>query len=265
MTDVRELLDRAAGEPPFSLPFATIKSRGHALSRRRRALSGAALALIVAVLALTAATLASRTPVPPAQRAPRVAHVTPGLLPPGRYVDPVLIPGLTFTIPDGAPWRAVLVTGSSLVLTRADATATTISLQHWSDVYEPVTEKISTPVTVPRPLHLVPWLSGHPSLTTITAAGPTELAGRLAERITVTLAPSRPLPQGPALGCSDAADCLILADTPDNPIVVAAGQATTVIAPDRDPSELVVTVTTPVTRVRSETSATQILDSLELP
>jgi hypothetical protein len=264
MSDLRDLLNRAAGEPPANLPLAAIKHRGNALNRRRQAVTGALLAIIIVVVALTATLVGARKPVPPAEPAPRSARtVAPGLLPPGGYVDPVLTPRVSFTIPQGTHWRAVLVTASSLVLAGADSPVT-ISLQHWSDVYQPVTGTITTPTRLPRPVRLVPWLAAHPSLKPVKAVSKTHLAGQPAERITFTVDRDRRLPQGPALGCSTAADCLVLADTPDNPVVVSTSDVATVIAADRDSSEFVATVMTPLDQATDEATANQVLDSLIL-
>jgi hypothetical protein len=57
---------------------------------------------------------------------------------------------------------------------------------------------------------------------------------------------------------------LVLADTPDNPVVVSTSDVATVIAADRDSSEFVATVMTPLDQATDEATANQVLDSLIL-
>jgi hypothetical protein len=268
MTDLRDLLDEAAGARPSGLPMSQIRRRADAQTRRRRALAGAALAVIAGMIALAATTLPPRTtPAPPTNPPPRSVRIaTPGPLAPGRYVDPVLNPPISFTLPAGTPWRAALVTASSLILASADSAPTvTISLQHWSNVYQPATQPGKPPATAPRPVALVHWLATHPSLQVAVPTQATHLAGQPAERITFTLAPHRRLPAGPALGCFDPSSCLVLADTPDNPVVVSTTDTTTIIAADHDPAELVLVITAPTSApaIPADTSAlNSLIDSL---
>lgn len=246
MTDLRDLLDQAAGEPPAALPLADIRRRGHSLTRRRHVITGAGLVAAAAVVAAAVVIGPQRTAPPPSQHPP-VHTVTPTVLKPGTYTDPSLTPHLTFTVPDGLPWRATLVTPSSLILTN-DSVQASVSLQHWSDVYQPVSSAAGTLTTAPRPANLIQWLARHPALNVASSPEPAFLGNRPAQRITVSVKWDRRLPTGPAVGCSAAADCLILADTPDNPVVIPQDDTAVVVADD-DSSGLVLTAVVPTDNI----------------
>lgn len=239
MTDLRSLLEQAAGEPPLALPMANIRRRGKTLTRRRRLIPGT---VIAAVIVLAGAGIATH---PPARitpsKPPPATVVTTGPLEAGTYTDPALTPGVTFVIPDSAlTWRATVATSTSLVLV-SDTLDATISLQRWTDVYQPIGGTARTPAKTRRPADLITWLALDPALRSGKPEA-TLLGNQPAHTITFTLDPHRRLPTGPARGCTAAADCLALAETPDNPVVIYPRTTTTVITPDHDPAGLVLTI-----------------------
>jgi hypothetical protein len=244
MPDLRDLLERAAGEPPAAVPLAEIKSRGQFLRRRRQAVTGAAAAVAfaaAAVLVITSGHLHLKQP-EPASEAPRsVQLVGPGVLVTGRYEDRVLEPQVSFAIPEDVTWRATVVTASSLVISSDGSPATaTMALVHWSSVVDPATGRASTGV---RPNSLVRWLATHPSLHVVSGPTSTEVAGKQAVTVTITLAPNPHLPAVPAPACPDRPACLALFETPDDAVVVGSRDHITVVVPSDDPSGLVLVQT----------------------
>jgi hypothetical protein len=243
MADLRELLQQAAGDPAPPPPLADIRLRGKTLARRRRLVT--LLAVTVALVALAALSVvvatfapAPRTPATPPSPAP---VVSPGALTATTYTDPSLRPGVTFTVPDGPVWRATLVTADSLILAN-DALQTTISLQRWTSIYQPQTNGTTTPTTAARPTDLISWLSRHPALRPHGGPQATLLGRRPAHRLTVTVNPRRTLPTGPVIGCTAAPDCVLLADTPDNPVVIYPNTTTIIYALDHDQDSLILII-----------------------
>jgi hypothetical protein len=258
MADLRELLEQAAGEPPTTLPLTDIRRRGTTLARRRQVVVG----IVVAVAALLVGAVITRydppTDTPSTPQPSPTPVATPGPLPPGTYTDRALSPAITFTVPEGPAWRASLTTPTSLILS-SDTPGASISVQQWTRVYPPITASGPAPATSPRPSDVIDWLAHHPALQITGGPRATHLGGQPAHRITFTLSPHRRLPTGPALGCTAAADCLLLADTPDIPVVGYPAYATTVIAPDTAANGLVVTVATPTGHL---TATDAIVDTL---
>lgn len=91
------------------------------------------------------------------------------------------------------------------------------------------------------------WLSDHALLFTEDSPRAIRVGGRPAHQITVSVDPRRVLPSGSVIGCSAPADCVPVAATPDNPVVVRPGELLTVIVFDGDPDGLIVTVVQPLT------------------
>jgi hypothetical protein len=137
------------------------------------------------------------------------------------------------------------------------------SLQHWTNVYQPITTNVASPSATARPTDLVHWLAHHPALNVATGPVTAFIGDRPAQRITFTLDPRRVLATGPPLGCSVAAECLILADTPDIPVVINSDVTATVIAADHDPTGLVLTVVAPSENFNSTIDT--LIDSLTVP
>jgi hypothetical protein len=269
MPDLRDLLERAAGEPPAAVPLAQIKSRGQFLRRRRQTVTGAAAAVAfaaAAVLVITSGHLHLKQP-EPASEAPRpVQLVRPGVLVTGQYEDRVLEPQVSFAIPDDTTWRATRVTASSLVISSDGSPPTaTVALVHWLNVVDPATGRVSTGV---RPNSLVSWLATHPSLHVMSGPMPADLAGKHAEMVTFTLAADADLPAGPAPDCPDRPACLTLFETPDHAVVVGSTDQVTVVVPDDDPSGLVLVQTLHSARIQESyyqrSAMSQVVGSLRI-
>src|SRR4051812_18991135 len=116
MADLRELLQQAAGEPPATLPLADIRRRGNTLNRRRRLVTNVAIALAATLIGAAIASYHPGTNTPSTPQPTPTPVVTPGPIPAGIYTDPALSPRITFTVPDGPPWRTSLTTSTSLIL-----------------------------------------------------------------------------------------------------------------------------------------------------
>jgi hypothetical protein len=255
MADLRELLRQAAGDPPAAVPLTDIRRRGSALARRRRAITVVIVALLAIALgvALNGYHATSSTPLTPPP--PPSPVVTPGTLGPGTYTARTLSPNVTFTVPDGPPWRVSLATAASLALTN-DSRQITMMLEHWTGVY-PAGSHTGAPAR--RPPDVIAWLTAHPGLKIAGQAAAVRLGNRPAHQITFNLDEHRQLPTEPAVGCTAGEDCVVLANTPDNPVVVYSWNTTTIIADD-DPNGLVLTIarrtdhladTTPLVDIRS--------------
>jgi hypothetical protein len=257
MSDLRELLRQAAGDPPATLPMGAIRRRGAVLARRRRVTAAVAtLAALLIVAAAAATTYRSLPSTPPARPAPTPV-ITAGALPPGTYTDRALNPPVTFTVDEETPWRVALATPTGLTLA-SGSLAAGVSVQHWTSVYPPVTGSGPAPAASPPPPDVITWLARHPALRITSRPAATLLGGQPAHRLTVTVNPNRPLATGPTLGCKAARDCLLLADTPDLPLVAYPDAAMTVIAPDSNPTKLTVTITAPANNLAK---AAQIVDT----
>src|SRR5689334_7264936 len=240
MSELRELLEHAAGHPPTKVPLDDIRRRGRTLARRRRTLAGVVITVLALIIGAALGTHhpATNTPLTPAPRPSPV--VTPGSLQPGTYVARTLSPNVTFTVPETYGWRVTLATTNSLVLFN-DSLSVSMSMQHWTAVYPPTGAAGATaPPAIPRPANLIAWLASRPDLKTTGKTTSTLLGGRPAHRITFTLDPHRPHSNAPAVGCTVQTECLLLAETPDNPVVAYASATTTVIAED-NPTGLVLT------------------------
>jgi hypothetical protein len=239
--------------------MAIIRRRGTVIRGRRRIVA-AALATIVVLLAAAGAGTRLR-PVPhpsPAVPAPPMPRVTLGTLKPGSYHDALLRPPVTFTLPPGTTWRAGMITTDTLALAD-DPDGVTFAIQRWTTVHDPITTGASATRSTKspqagsdsgvsaRPDDIIAWLAAHPALHITDPARPSSLAGKPAHRISFTLRPGRVLPRGPASGCPRAQDCLVLADSPDNPVVIYSDDTITVIAADHEPTGPVITVQTPTT------------------
>jgi hypothetical protein len=197
---------------------------------------------------MLAASLARAVTVSPQPAAPGKPLIRPGALPAGEYNDPVLDPPIAFSIATGGvlTWRAALVTRSSLVLAN-DADGIEISLQHWTGIYPPASPTTgSQPQVVPVPADLVGWLTRHPALHLKGAPKTAGLAGHAARRLVFTVKPDRPVNGGPALGCTAQRDCVLLADTSDNPVAIPHDDTTEITAETGGSrSGLVLTVSIP--------------------
>ena len=89
MTELRDLLERAAGDIAPPVPFAAIRRRGQTLARRRRVAISVGVVAVAAVLTAVLPHFA-RSNLPPARHIPLPVRV--GVLAPGSYVDPLLNP-----------------------------------------------------------------------------------------------------------------------------------------------------------------------------
>jgi hypothetical protein len=242
MADLRELLRQAAGDPPTTLPLTDIRNRGRAIARRRQTVIALMLGVLLAGAGVAVASSRPATP-PEGGTQSRTQLQSPGILRPGTYHDGLIAPGLDFTVPAGAVWRANLVTPDSLVLNN-DALQIVVALHRWTQVYLPQSGS-TPPVASAKPPDLISWLANHPALHPIAAPTATVLGGRPAHRLSLTVNSGRPIPTGPVVGCAQLADCVLLAATPDNPIVVYADRVTTIIVAD-DVDGLVLAVEVPV-------------------
>jgi hypothetical protein len=242
MTDLRQLLELGAGEPPAALGLDAVQQRGRALVRRRRTL---VTAVIAAAVAVSTAAVPGLMPDQPRPARPGLPRVVPGVLVPGGYADPTLDPKITFMIPEStAAWRVALATAASLVVTN-DELGIRISVQHWSAVYPAPSAALPRPGPAAVPADLPGWLAGHPAVRVSRPVQRVLFLGRAAQRVTFDVRPDRRLPTGGAVGCSAPAECLTLAETSDNPVVVRADQSAQVTVVDGQPSGLVVTVLVP--------------------
>lgn len=238
MTELHELLDRAAGELPTAVPVPAIRRRGQALARRRRLTTGACLLVIAGVLGLAFPHLTSRTNSQPATQV-RMLTQTPGVLAPGVYRDSLLNPDLDFTVPVGYDRRTTLVNASSLVI-KDDLHNVTVSVLHWRHLYSADTRALQA---VPPPAGLLAWLTHHRGLK-VAESQETTFAGKPAHSLRLTARPGQPPQSGPALGCT-AGDCIPIAETDDNPIVLYYDASLTVIIPDTMGRGLIVTALQP--------------------
>jgi hypothetical protein len=241
MPDLRDMLQQAAGAPPDNVPLDDIRSRGRSLVHRRRVV--AMVVVVVALLAGVAVAIRPPGSATPATDTPRpltsVGEVTPGT-----YRANLRDLSVTLEVPSDAQWWTNLLTSHGLVLARATPEAV-VSIEPWKRAYEP---QGSGPMSVaPVPDDLMAWLSDHPLLFTEDSPRAVRVGDRPAHRITVSVDPRRVLPSGPLVGCSSAADCVPVAETPDNPVVVRPGELLTVIVFDGDPDGLIVTVVQPLT------------------
>lgn len=256
MSDLRELLRQAAGDGPATAPMGVIRRRGAVLVRRRRVLAG--VVTLVVVLIVAAAVISYQPPAStPATRPSPTPVVTAGALPAGTYTDGVLTNAVTFTLPGETQWRVTLATRTGLTLA-SDSLAASVSVQHWTSVYPPVASSGPAPAASPPPFDLITWLAGHPALRITGRPAATLLGSQPAHRLTVAINPNRHLATGPSLGCEGARYCLLLADTPDIPLVIYPDASLTVIAPDSNPTRLVVTITAPA---KNLAKASQIVDT----
>jgi hypothetical protein len=256
MADLRELLQKAAGDRPTAVPLTDIRRRGSALVWRRRTIAGVIVALMAIALGVALNTYHPTSSTPLTPPPPPSPVVTPGTLRPGTYVARTLSPNVTFTVPEGPPWRVSLATAGSLALTN-DSRQITMLLEHWARVYPP---GAGTGTPSPRPPDVISWLTAHPGLKIAGHAAAVRFGNRPAHRVTFTVNAHRQLPTGPAVGCTAGKDCVVLADTSDNPVVVYSWNTTTIIAADDDPTGLVLTIarrtdqttdTTPLVAIRS--------------
>jgi hypothetical protein len=89
------------------------------------------------------------------------------------------------------------------------------------------------------------------------------MAGRPARRLTLTINPDRRATNGPAVGCTDPADCVVLAETPDNTVTVPRGGTVSITATDDAASDLILTVMIPDENYAiASASVEPLLDSL---
>lgn len=240
MSDLRELLDLAAGDSPPPAPLAAIRSRGQSIGRRRRIAVGAVLAVAVAVLTFVAPWLPSSRPEP--AKPPSTPQLKVGTPAPGTYTTRLLGQDLTLTVPAAQSWRVSLLTATSMVLAN-DPLQAEIDVVHWNAVHPPTSTGGAQATTQPPPADLMTWLAHHPGIHAMGPPQPTTLAGLPAHLLRVTLRSDRKPTEDQALGCPVATDCLIVAETADNPIVLLSDATVTITAQDRPSPTRVVVVT----------------------
>jgi hypothetical protein len=151
------------------------------------------------------------------------------------------------------PWRAVLTTADTLVLSNDELHAW-IGLQHWTGVHPPASADAGSRASLPVPADLIGWLARDPDLRSAGPAEPVSLGGKAAHRVRLKPDPGRPHTNGPARGCSDAADCLVLADTPDGLLTIPQDSTADIWIPDHSP-RLILTVILPTAHHASDQKA----------
>jgi hypothetical protein len=130
----------------------------------------------------------------------------------------------------------------------------------------PSTAVDTQPVTAPVPADVIGWLTRHPELRAGAPPESTSLAGHPARRLTFTINPDRRVTSGPAVGCTVPADCVVLAETPDNTVIVPRGGTVSVTATDDTASGLILTVMIPDENYAIALASVEpLLDSLTRP
>jgi len=222
MTDLRELLDRAAAGPVPPLDLGALKHRVRRIRRRRRTIAGccalAAMILVVAVLPHL-----PRTHVTPAVP-PRSIPSAVGFLHPGTtYANATLQTPITFTVPaEAATWRVAVQTHTSLILVEENHRLT-ISLQRWSGVYAPGANATQTSSIRPVPRDLVGWLRNRPDVREVTSPESVTFASGPAHRVRLAIRAGHRAATGPPVGCAIPNQCVVLGATDDGPVTIYEG------------------------------------------
>ncbi len=265
MTDLRELLEQAAGPAPPPLPAALVRGRAEERRRRRRRLAAGLVAAAAAAAAVVVPWSAAPPPDPAAP--PRVRQVGVGPLPAGRYTGRVADVPVTFTIPRGAPWTATRVTPDDLTLTEPGLPLQ-IDVTRWTAVHTYDPEGVALRRTQPVPADLVQWLRKHPALAIVGPVTPTRLAGRPAHQLEVVInagyapltAPSQAAPQP----CALLEDCITLGTTAEGPVFLNRRSILILVVTDAPTEQRLVAmavITTHVDARPATSTAQQLLDS----
>ncbi len=263
MSDLRHLLDLAAGEDPPIVPMSAIRRRAAALTRRRRIAAGAVAAAVLVLAAIAAPRLTAGPPPPAKNIQPR--QVTVGKLAAGRQTAQVMGQQLNFTVPTQPPWTAAIVTPSRLLLT-SPSTRAEVEVLPWTAIHTFTSDGVPRKTTSPPPGDLTAWLTQRPGILTLEAAVTTTLAGQPAHKLRIAVRDDYlPVydPAHPAtLGCSLPADCIMLAETPDHPIILYAGTTMTLVIQDTPSKDRLIAVApSPNEAPLAESSADTVINS----
>ncbi|MFN0281823.1 MAG: hypothetical protein ACKVZ6_07610 [Kineosporiaceae bacterium] len=231
MTDLRELLDQAAGAEPPPLPMALVRSQADGRRRRRRhcrVAAGLAAAAVI-VTSVLAPRVVARHPDPADSH--RIPQVTVGSLPSGRYGGQVAGTSFTFTIPPGKPWTATRVTADDLRLTEPDLDFR-VELTAWSSVRGYDAEGRLPRQDQPVPADLAQWLQGHPALTVIGPVTRTRLVGQPAHMLRLAMRGSAGQPQVTRESCGTPTGCVTLGKAGHRPVVLYEGSFVILVVAD---------------------------------
>jgi len=242
MTDLRSLLDLAAGEAPPPVQIALVRRRAASRTRRRRAGTVAALVAVAAVLGVVAPRLAVHRALPAHFGPPQISQ---GRLAAGTYMATVVGQAVSVTVPADVNWTAIRVDASALaMLEQPDLVQ--VKVMAWTAVHRYTSEGVAQATTDPTPDDLMSWLAHHPGVLITAPSTTATLAGQPAHTIRITMDyrynPADPM-AGRAVGCSSSAECIALADTSDGVIALYNTSDMTITAQDRNDNHRLVAVT----------------------
>ena len=242
MTDLRSLLDLAAGDPPPPLPIALVRRRAASRTRRRRTGTVAALVAVAAALGVVAPRLAVHRALPAHLGPPQISQ---GRLAAGTYMATVVGQAVSVTVPADVKWTAIRVDALALALLE-QPDLVQVKVVTWTAVHRYTAEGVAQTTTDPVPDDLMSWLSHHPGVLVTAPSTTTTLAGQPAHTIRITMDyrynPADPA-AGPAVGCSSSAECIALADTSDGVVALYSTSDMTIAAQDRSDNHRLVAVT----------------------
>ena len=261
MSDLRPLLDLAAGRPPGSVPMEAIRRRRARLVMRRRA-AGLATAAMLAIVAAVAVPRVAAGPVPTAGPT-RLSAI--GDLPAGPYRASVMGQPLDFTVPNGPPWVALILKPDRLLL--GSGPGVRVDVLHWTAVHTHTPQGRPLAATIPPPSNLTDWITSHPAVLLLTPPEATTLAGRPAHRLRITVrADYFPDDAPDAVGCGRLPDCILLAEAPGRSISLDSRSSLTLVIQDEPgASRLIAVVTSPDQDSFAEARADLLIDSFGTP
>lgn len=265
MPEVRDVLNRGADVNPGLPDVPELMRRARAAQRRRAGLvAGMVAAVVVSAVAVGDAVLSQRGGSAPEPAAPAPGTSLPtvaGPLAPGTYAGSSVDLDVRFTVP-GPGWTLAAVDDGWVTLRHGRST---VALQRWEEVVDPVADPVALGDSAPRPADLTDWLTSHPRLD-VAGVEQTAVGGATWTTVAVTVA--EPLTTTPA-ECN-ALPCILLAITGDEPLELLARDRARVllapddgVAPDRDAPPVVV-VTQPRTR-SSDPAVERLISSLTTP